>query len=327
QPSSKLASFGEAMAGIKFKPLSINEIKDIDSLVSGLSDRFYYAGSSVLGNSGFVEKSSNITDSFYMYETGKLSDCKYVAFATLGRLCEDNFGGNGIGESQFCIRTYETFKDKRCFELWMGQYCSDCFYSHNLNSCQECVFCFNLKNGRHMVGNLALGPAKYKQVKDHLVEQIADGLEKNKRADSLIELAMKGRRSSLAAYSKLSKPAQAEPTDRKPMDAAFAKTSVLLFGMELAGLDSLSKWLVRHTRGLETRKSALSGAPVHVRDYSNYFRLPKDRMLTEKEAQDIGPLLRMTEAEAVSMSLDPPRLRLGKSPISHPSTRTAQTLT
>jgi len=299
---SKWAGFSEALAGIKFKPLSINEVKDLESLVEGLSDRFYYAGSSVLGNSGFVEKSSNITDSFYMYETGKLSDCKYVAFATLGRLCEDNFGGNGIGESQFCVRTYETFKDKRCFELWMGQYCSDCFYSHNLNSCQDCFFCFNMKNARHSIGNLALEPSKYRQIRDHLVEQVADGLEKAKRADSLIEIAARYAPGKINA--KMPAPGKQEKADRSHIDAAFEKTCLLLFGAGLGQIDSLSTWLVRHTRGLETRRSALSGNPVHARDYSNYFLLPRERMLTEQEAQQIGPLLRLSSQEAESISME-----------------------
>ncbi|HQT45477.1 MAG TPA: hypothetical protein PLO51_05855, partial [Candidatus Micrarchaeota archaeon] len=91
-PGSRWIGFDEIDFNKKAAPLSINEIKDIDSLLASLRERFAYAGDAVLGNSKYVERSSNITDSFYMYETGKLADCKYVACTTVGRMGEDCFG-------------------------------------------------------------------------------------------------------------------------------------------------------------------------------------------------------------------------------------------
>ena len=64
----------------KFEPLGVNEIKDVESIVGAIQDRTCYAGNIVLGNSGFVQGSSSISDSFYMHETGKLGDSKYLAY-------------------------------------------------------------------------------------------------------------------------------------------------------------------------------------------------------------------------------------------------------
>ena len=148
EEGSKWISFDEIEFGRKFAPLTINEIKDIDSLASAVSERAYYAGNIILGNSGNIEKSTSINDSFFMHETAHLGDCKYLAYCTLGRLCEDCFGTHAPGESQFCIRCTQTYRVKRCFELWMSQNCSDCYYVFDLQNCSDCMFCFNMQSKR-----------------------------------------------------------------------------------------------------------------------------------------------------------------------------------
>ncbi|MBM3229513.1 hypothetical protein FJZ26_03715 [Candidatus Parvarchaeota archaeon] len=105
---------------------------------------------------------------------------KYLAYDTLGRLCESCFGCNGIGESSFCIRCYETFRDKRCFELWMSQNCSDCYYVFGLNNCAHCMFCFNAKNLNFAIGNAPVAPDKFRQIKKQLLSRIAAQLELKK---------------------------------------------------------------------------------------------------------------------------------------------------
>lgn len=300
--NSKWISFDEIDFSKKFS-LNIDEIKDIDSLASALSDRFYYAGNVVLGNSGNVEKSSNISDSFYMQETGKLADSKYIAYSTLGRLNSDCFGCNGIGESEFCIKCYETFRDRRCFELWMGQNCSDCFYSHNLNNCQECIFCFNLKNAKYSIGNLPLPPAKYKSIKENLLSQIADELKRKKEIPSLVEFVQKSFFEKPALFNKpVSEPPKEE--DRTQLDSAFSKVISLIFGKTISlNMDECADWLTRYTRAQDVCPSAASGKPVYRRDYASYFALPKNRMLKFYEAQFLGAKLKLNEGQINSLTL------------------------
>jgi hypothetical protein len=311
---SRWIGFDEIDFEKKYGPVSINEIKDVESLADAVSERIYYTGSVILGNSGEVEKSSNISDSFYMYETGKYADCKYLAYSTLGRLCEDSFGCNGIGESQFCIKCYETFKDRRCFELWTGQYCSDCYYSHNLSSCQECFFCFNLKNRSHAIGNLELGADKYRSAKEGLLAQIADELKRKKAVPSLVDIVGKAKPevpASFSGWASVQEPKMEQ--NRKPIDEAFGKTARLLFGRGLPfGMDECSAWLQKHTRKDEKCRSCASGKPVFRRDYCCYFQLPKERLLTAAEALELGGKLKLAEGEATGLRMDRAHEAIGK---------------
>ncbi|VVB57165.1 Uncharacterised protein [uncultured archaeon] len=298
---SKWMGFDEIDFSASAKPLSINEIKDIDSLLDALRERFAYAGGAVLGNSGEVERSSNITDSFFMYETGKLADCKYVAYTTLGRLGEDCFGCDGIGESQACVKCYETFKDKRCFELWMSQYCSDCYYSHNLHGCLDAMFCFNATNLRQAIGNLPLAKEKYAELKKKLLEEMAQELEKNRKLPSLVELVGRGPRVKPALAAE---PLREEKTDKSAIEEAFANTCKLVLGQKLAGgIDDYAPWLMRNVNRSEAVKSALSATAMSRRDYCRYFDLPADRLLTPEEAKRLGESQRLGEKEVQGLTL------------------------
>jgi len=286
----------------KFEPLGINEIKDVEGIAAAIQDRAFYAGNIIFGNSNFVQKSSNISDSFYMHETETYGDSKYLAYCTVGRLCEDCFGCNGIGESQFCVKSHETYREKRCFEFWMGQNSADCYYSHNLASCTECMFSFNLVNKRHAIGNLELEKGKYAAIKQSLVSQIADELKRKKSAPTLM---------GIIGAAQMAKPeipkspeVRAPAKNMAPIEEGFAKTCELLFGRRLpGGIDSYAAWLLRRVRKSEENPSAASGKPVRRWDYSNYFRLPKERMLTQQEALAYGEREKIGEGQAESLTL------------------------
>ena len=308
---SKWIGFDEIDFGKSYPPLNLNEIKDIDSIAQAVRERIYYAGSVILGNSGEVEKSSNISDSFFMHETGKFGDCKYLAFSTLGRLCDSCFGCNGIGESQFCIKSYETFKEKRCFEFWMGQNSSDCYYSHNLSSCSDCMFCFSLKNRRNSIGNLELEPEKYRRIKDSLVFQLASELEQKKEAPSLIDIV------GGVPLAKPLLPNMPKETKKEgnmmPIEGEFAKTCEILFGKRLPGrIDDYSEWLSRRVRKSEQHLSAASGKTVRRWDYCNYFLLPKNRLLTQAEALAFGESARISDKEAEGLTMEAVGRAIGK---------------
>ncbi|MFA6214201.1 MAG: hypothetical protein WC717_02890 [Candidatus Micrarchaeia archaeon] len=309
---SKWVGFDEIDFAKKAEPLpqGTAEIRGAGALVSALRERFYYAGSAVLGNSRFVEKSSGITDSFYMYETGKLTECKCTAYSVLGRLGEDCFGIEGIGESAQCVKCCETFRDRRCFELWQSRSCSDCYYSHNLDDCQECFFCFNAKNLRHAIGNRQLPKEKYYEVKKRLQKEMAGALKRERRLPSLMEIAAKcgaPKRLQLLAEAK------EERGDRRIIEDAFSKTCRILLGKGLpGGIDDYAGWLGRNIRRSETLPSASSGKPVLRFDYCRYFELPKGRLLAREEAREAGERLKIGCEEAESITLANAHERIGE---------------
>ena len=95
-PGSKFISNDEVDYGKRFPAAALQKINSINDLLPLISDRLSYTGNVILGKSEWVERSSNITDCFFMYSAGKLVECKYVAYSTWGRECEDDFGSNGI---------------------------------------------------------------------------------------------------------------------------------------------------------------------------------------------------------------------------------------
>jgi len=301
-PKSKWISFDEIDYGKNAKPLDINDIKDIDSLLAAVSERAYYAGNIILGNSGNLERSSSISDSFYMYNTSMLGDCKYCANCSRGRLCYDSFGTYGPGESEFCIRCTQTYRDKRCFEVWVTQNSSDCYYAYNINGCTDCMFCFNAKNKRHAIGNLELEKGKYLKIKEKLLAEMADELKRKKKLPSLIDIVAK------CEYEKPVVGDVAEPKDdrtgKPAVEIAFQKTTKLLFGKALSGIDKYGPWLNRNCNEIFERRSVASNkrilsSPICI----SLIDIPPERALTTAEALELGRSRRITEKQADEFSL------------------------
>lgn len=63
----------------KFEALNINEIKDIDSILEAIQERIYYCGNVVLGNSTYVEKSTDVIESHYCYDSAQVSYSSILA--------------------------------------------------------------------------------------------------------------------------------------------------------------------------------------------------------------------------------------------------------
>ena len=309
---SKWASFDEIDFSRKFEPLNINEIKDIDSLVDAVSERVCYAGNVVLGNSGEVQESSQINDSFFVDKVSMMGELKYVSNCTLGRLAENCFGCYGAGESEFCIRCSQTYREKRCFEVWMSQNCSDSYYCYNINHCSECIFCFNIKNRRNCVGNLVLEASKYRQISEKLIEEIVQGLKKKKKLPSLVEISNKSEfRKPKFSYAK--EEVQDVAGIKRVVEEEFSKTTGILFGKPLRGVDAYAKWLGQHVQKMEVRTSAASKAKI---PFSQWLigtqQTPPERSLTAQEAQAFGQTVHIDAQEAQTLTLENAHERIGK---------------
>ena len=304
EKESKKVSFDEVQFGRKFEPLTINEIKDIDSLVRAVSERICYSGNIILGNSSNLEKCSNVSDCHYLYHVSNISDSKYLACCAFGRLCEDSFGTYGPGESSFCVRCSQTYNQHRCFEVWNSQNISDSHYCYGMNSVSDCIFSFNQKNKRHLIGNLQLETSKYNSIKEKLLEDVRGELSREKRAPGLIEIIERSRRVKPRGLEGALDVEHYEGEDMGVIERAFSSTSRLVLSKELSGMENYREWLVRHAEPIYKRKSAASGKPIYtVTRMIGVIDMPSDRLLTVGEAQLHGEKNALSHSEAEALTL------------------------
>jgi len=298
---ARFVSYDEIDYGKKYAKEGLAHMGSIGSLINAVSDRFMYAGNLVIGKSSHVERSANISDSHYVYDSALYGDCKYLHKSTLGRLNEDLFGSHGCGESQFCIRCTQTYRDRRCFEAWMTQNCADVYYSFNLDFCSECIFCFNLRNRHHCIGNVQLEPEEYFRVKERLLAEMAQMLQSRKKLPSLLDILAKSKwsRPKIPDISNTKQGGGIEEVERE-----FSKTTKLVLGAELRGIDSYKEWLLKHTHTLQRLKSAASGKEVLFLPFVVALpKLPDSRLLTMEEALWLGERLAISKEEATSISM------------------------
>jgi hypothetical protein len=303
-PSAVFISFDEASFGKKFAPLSLNEMKDIDSLVGAVQERAFYAGNVVLGHSSFVENSCNVQDSHFVLDSSGVADSKYVAFSRYVRRSEYIFGQHGADKNSYNIKCVGA-ELKRCFECNMVEVLSDCYYCAKAQNCIECMFCFGTENASHCIGNTRLPKDKYSALKKKLLSEIAEKLKKDGKAFSVLELL--GKCSSYPHDSRLKfKKVPEAPFDIKPIEKAFSGTSRLLFGKELSGLEKYEQFFQRHTPVDLVSKSALSGNRVLSCGYRAHFFKIHDlerRFATDDELREIGKI-GIGEEAASRLSID-----------------------
>ena len=302
---AKWVGFDEVDFEKKYPPLSINALKDIDSIVEAVSDRLYFCGNVILGNSKFVEQSSNMVDTFYAYNCEQVAYLKYTAYCTEGTYSESLFGCHGFGYTSFSILSAGIYKSARCFGVSRTDASSDCYYSHGLYSCQDCMFCFNVKGKRNMIGNLQLSQQEYAKTKAKLLAEMLQELAKKKRLPTLIEIAEseKPDYSGMRASARGMGAPPAPETSKQAIEKAFSDTSGVVFGQKLSGIDRYCDWLKLRTRATEPAISCASGRPLVVSDYNIFMKFPRDRLLSIEEADFLGGRLAIGEAEAKGITL------------------------
>jgi hypothetical protein len=155
-PDSRWLSLDEVDFEKKFEPLSINEVKDIDSIAEAMKERVYYTGGIVLGNSKGVLGSTSVNDSFYVLDSSFISESKYVAYTSFLRYSESIFGSNNDVKSNFMIRGFNPGEIKRGLEVWDCYFCADIYFSLGCIDSRDCMFSFNLSGKAHAIGNCEL---------------------------------------------------------------------------------------------------------------------------------------------------------------------------
>ena len=302
---ARIAALDEIDFQKKFAPLGINSIKDIDSIIGAVSDRICYAGNVVLGNSRFVEKSTGVLDSNYIYGCDRIGHSKYTAHSTIISYCENLFGVEGTGNSSFVIKGGCNMFVSRCLEASKCDNCSDIYYSHGLSNCSDCMFSFNLKSKRNCIGNLELPRAKYLEIKEKLLSEMRRMLQKDKRLPHITALVG----STAPVYAPMRSAMKKMPgqkkqvPDTKPMETAFSKTTGVVFGGQRQGMDKYGKLLMRHVNSAEECKSCASGARLLLAEHSHFMLFPRNRLLLLREAEFLGENLKIGEEDADAFSM------------------------
>jgi len=266
------------------EPLTINEIKDIDSIVEAISEKWEYTGNKIFGRSTFIESSDTVFDSHYALESSYLENSLY-SFCSEG-IRENSkyiFGSIGCERSEFLVRVYGIDNAKRCLEVMSSGDVSDVFYCMNCINCSDLLFSFNQRNKRNMIGNLQLPKDKYLSLKTKLIEEIKDELKKNKNFPSLFELAPKDKLSLDIKFQ-----IEEEAGDIKPIEKAFSSTFKVLFRKEReGGIDQYENWLARHFKLPKEVVSPL-GNKFYVDQPTDFLKvheaIPETRMIRDEEA-------------------------------------------
>ncbi len=284
----------------KFEPLSVNQIKDIDSIIEAIGERnsLAYCGNVVLGNSKNVGRSSDVQNSHHVYNSNFVYDSEYVAYSSYVRGSKYLFAVVSDFGCSFLIRVFETHKQSRCFEAWKCYDSSDCYFSSCVQGSNEVMFSFNLKNKHHTIGNIDLQKDEYHALKKKLLAEIRDELVRNKRLPSLMGIVAASAKPKVPKGFKVQK--AKNQFDLSQINNAFGKTTSLVLGKNLDDLQPYGKWLSRHVPKVTQAQSAATGHEMFVSDVNPCNLFPKDRLADSDEIWELGKIMHLDDSEIES---------------------------
>ncbi|MFA6214754.1 MAG: hypothetical protein WC717_05765, partial [Candidatus Micrarchaeia archaeon] len=271
--------------------VSINDMKDIDSLLSALSEECEYAGNRHLGNSAFVEASDIVLDSQYVRNSSNVEESQYVDSSFMVRKGSKYiFGCGALGDGEFLIRVTDAYGQKRSFESSMVGFSSDCHFCHNVLGSREMMFCFGQRNKSHCIGNTPLPREKYLEIKRKILSEVAERLEKEGSFPALNELVP----AAVQDKPKLALSPEKPAGNMAPIEKGFASTYNILLKRQPGGIGECEKWLSERT--IAVREAATPfGAITHVPESMPVLKdFPKERLVTAAESFELANL-RMPE--------------------------------
>lgn len=272
-------------------PLTINEVKDVDSILEAVSEKWRYTGNRALGNSTSVESSDLIMDSQYIGECMSLTRASH-AYLTFDALDFKYAFGSGFfsQDCEFLVKHLRGSNDKRCFSTVYVQDSSDLYLSMHCYGCHDLLFSFNQRNKRNMIGNLELPKDKYQEVKTKLLSEIKTELKKNKKFPSLFDLVST---EPLDKSISVSISSDDKKEDMTPIEKAFLSTFKVIFKRDASSLADYERWLTKRTVPLKEYTSPF-GSPVYLPASHQSFRIfdifPKERLVTYGEAMELGTI-------------------------------------
>jgi hypothetical protein len=273
----------------KADPLSINDIKDIDSIVRAVSEQWEYAGNRVQGNSAMIETSDIVVDSQSVSGSTDIGQSQYVSSSFMIRSNSKYvFGSGWCGKTEFAIRHVAGFNNSRILESTLVGESSDIFFCHNIIGCMDAMFSFSQRNKRHCIGNLELPKDKYAALKSKLLAEIREELEGKKRFPSLMEM-VPAKQAGCGA-GRLSLPIKEERTSMEPIEKAFSSTFRIVLGCKPGKLGEYEDWLMTGIPPLEDITSPFGHRtflPVD-KSFSCFSKFPRSRTVSFCEAMELG---------------------------------------
>ncbi len=167
--------------------LEINEIKDLDSIMSAIKEKFHYCGNKNIGNSANTINSDSCQDGINILNSHQILEGKYIAYSHGIRKGEYVFGSVWSGEVGFIIKSQGVFFSKSCYESYLSTKSRNLYFSFNCLNCAEMIFCFNQISKLYCIGNIEFEKDQYFSLKDKLILEIAQEIKKNKTFPSLFE--------------------------------------------------------------------------------------------------------------------------------------------
>lgn len=264
---------------VKFPPLDINEIKDIDSLFSAASERAVFCGNKLFGRNTEVSDVDNCVDSSSIFHGHSLYQVKCGAYVSTLREAEYVFGVCGFPKAQFGMRMCDGVGASRCFETYFGTNLSDMYYSFNCVGCSNCIFAFNLHSKRNVIGNLELPKDEFLRLKKKLLSEMAGELRSKKRLFSVADIAYFGRDKKGIPEEKIAFDSPPPPK----IEEAFSSTCRIVLGQEHKDIRRFGKWLL--TRAIPVKKvKGAKGTPTYkVGALPTIKDIPADRLVTHEE--------------------------------------------
>jgi len=269
----------DEVASLKFEPLNVNEIKDIDSLFAAASERAVFCGNKQFGRNTNVSEVDNCVDSSSIFCGHNVYNSKYGAYVSHIREAEYVFGVSAFPSSAHSIRLCEGVGANRCFESYYGTSLADMYYSFNCIGCSDCIFAFNLRSKRHCIGNLELPKDEYMRLKKKLVSEMADELKQKKKLFSVADIAYFGRDKKDIPDEKIAYDSPVPPK----VEEAFRSTTRIVLGREHANIKRFGPWLLQRAVGVKKVKGALGSPTYKVEGFPVICKIPADRLVTMEE--------------------------------------------
>lgn len=169
--------------------LSINEIKDIDSLLSAAKENFAYCGDKHLGKNFQVSSSDGIIDCGFINETNAAYNSQYSCYSDILLNSKYIFGCTYSAFCNFMVKSYHNYLSSRFFQSGYSHTSSDLHFCWRMEFSQECLFSMNQVNARCMIGNLPLPREEYFSLKQKLLGEIALEIRNKKSFPTIFELA------------------------------------------------------------------------------------------------------------------------------------------
>ncbi|MFH1448595.1 MAG: hypothetical protein ABIG39_07065, partial [Candidatus Micrarchaeota archaeon] len=268
----------DEIGSLKFNPLKINEIKDIDSLLEAAGERAVYCGNKVFGKNSSVNEADNCADCIEVFSSHDVTNTKYAAFCSVGRNSDSIYGVSGFNTCSHSIRCVQCFiiGSIRSFECHCSTGIRDSYYSLNCSNSANCMFCFNLRSKNYCIGNLHLSKDRYGEIKKKLVSEMAEILKRDKRLFSIVDIFPKDK--SVVAKKEVVALEEKTPDFVKK---EFADTTrvVLWVGHKLS--KKTEEWLLE--KAIRIQRLGV-GSPAYKVDLPMLKGLPSSRIVSLSEA-------------------------------------------